>query len=574
MKPSSSKLLYDVNEKPPLWLSLAMGIQHVLLIYGEITLLPVIIGKKAGASMEHILFAAAAAGFAAGLITLLQVMRLGPFGAGYVLFMGSSAAYLDGSLETVKAGGFALLATLSILVAPFELLMGYFLRFLRHIITPAVGGVILLLVVMSLVPLSIHEWVGEAFRPMAGSWQNCVTGLVTLCVLLAACLFGGKKMRLWCPLIGLAAGLAVSWALGLFHAVDYGSYPWIGMFRGSWPGLNLDLNFEHLSLLATMGVLTVINGVQAIGNSMAVQRVSHREPRQVNYQVVQGTVYGDAMGNVISGLLGTVPNETYAENISVIKTTGVASRMVGVCGAVLLMALPFSPKVGMALVHLPTPVFGGFLMGMAAMMFPSGLDLVFDHGINHRSGLLVGVSLCTGMVAESGLFFPNLFPASIEVFLNNGVATGGLTAIILSLLFHLTEKQVYATELPASLDNLPVLMERIQQAGEYLDVAKEQVLSLQLVCEEILVHISDSAGPEVKQRFMSLRITDHEGDLTVEISCGQHLDDLKTMQIPSDLLTAEECQLELLGLALFRHLIKDFRQASLSGVSYIWFKLR
>lgn len=574
MSSTPNKLLYEVDEKPPLWLSLAMSIQHVMLIYGEITLLPVIIGKKAGASMEHIMFAAAAAGFAAGLITLLQVVRPGPFGAGYVLFMGSSAAYLVGSLETVKAGGFALLATLSILVAPLELVMGYFLRFLRHIITPAVGGVILLLVVISLVPLSVYEWVGEPYRPFFGSWENLVTGLVTLGVLLAACLFGGKKLRLWCPFIGMAAGLLVSWALGLFYFVDYGSFPWLGKFRGSWPGLTFDLKFEHLSLLATMGVLTVINGVQAIGNSMAVQRVSHRDPRQVNYQVVQGTMYCDALGNFISGLLGTVPNETYAENISVLKTTGVASRMVGICGAFLLMALPFSPKVGMALVHLPTPVFGGFLMGMAAMMFPSGLELVFSHGINHRSGLLVGISLCTGMVAQSGLFFPNLFPSSIEIFLNNGVATGGLTAILLSLLFRLTEKQVYATELPASLDNLTLLMDRIQQAGEYLDIAREQVLSLQLVCEEILVHISGSTEDESRQRFMALKITDYEDELTVEISCGRHITDLKMIQVPQDLMSAYDKELDQLGLALFKHLIKDFRQASLSGVSYIWFTLK
>jgi NCS2 family nucleobase:cation symporter-2/xanthine permease XanP len=213
-------------------------------------------------------------------------------------------------------------------------------------------------------------------------------------------------------------------------------------------------------------------------------------------------------------------------------------------------------------------------MGMAAMMFPSGLELVFSHGINHRSGLLVGISLCMGIVAESGLFFPNLFPTSIDVFLNNGVAAGGLTAIILSLLFRFTEKQVYATELPASLDNLPVLMDRIRQAGDFLDIPKEQVLKLQLVCEEILVHISDTADSENRQRFLALKITDYEDVLTVEISCGRHIADLKMIQIPPDMLTADEKDLEQLGLALFKHLIKDFRQASLKDVSYIWFTLK
>ncbi len=49
-----------------------------------------------------------------------------------------------------------------------------------------------------------------------------------------------------------------------------------------------------------IAVLTVINGVQAIGDSMAVQQISHREHRKIDYKVVQGTLYGDALSNVYS----------------------------------------------------------------------------------------------------------------------------------------------------------------------------------------------------------------------------------------------------------------------------------
>ena len=469
MSAKANKLLYDVNESAPLWLVLVMGVQHVMLIYSEIVFLPVIIGKKAGVPMDHILFASLAAGVASGLITLIQVVRLGWFGTGYALFMGSSAAYLAGNLETLKAGGFPLLCTLSILVAPIEMLMAYFLRYLRHIITPAVGGVILLLVVLSLVPLSVSEWMGETGHVLFASRESFLTGLITMCVLLGVSLFGSRSLRIWSPILGMIAGLLMSWYFGLLHDQNLTQYSWMGWFQGTWPGLVFDLKLDYLPLAAVLGVLTVINGVQAIGNSMAVQQISHRDQRQIDYRIVQGTLYGDALGNVISGLLGTVPNETYSENISVLKVTGVASRSVGICGGLLLIALPFSPKLSMFLVHLPAPVFGGFLMGLAAMMFPSGLELVFSHGMTHRSGLLVGISLCIGLVAESGRFFPSFSPTSIGVFLNSGVAAGGLAAIILSLLFRLQEKQGYSTRIPAGVDNLPILMDRIQQGADILD---------------------------------------------------------------------------------------------------------
>jgi NCS2 family nucleobase:cation symporter-2/xanthine permease XanP len=333
--------------------------------------------------------------------------------------------------------------------------------------------------------------------------------------------------------------------------------------------LTLDLKLEHLPALGALALLTMINGVQAIGNSMAIQQVAHRRPRPIDYGIVQGTMYADALGNVFSGLLGTVPNETYSENISVQKVTGVASRTVGICGALLLIALPFSPKISLFLVNLPTPVFGGFLMGLAAMMLPTGLELVFSHGINHRTGLLVGVSVCIGLVAESGKFFPDLFPVSLGVFLNNGVAAGGLTVILLSLIFRLTESRGYTAKVPSGLENLPLLAQQVQQASEALDLPAEQALRLELACEEIFVHIARAHG----ENMLALRVKIVEEELLVEIIYGCNLSDLAGIKMPANLLAAPEGDLDNLGLALLHQVVHDFHQAVISGITYIWFKI-
>lgn len=572
MNLKTNALLYDVNERPVLWLTLVMGIQHVMLIFSEITLLPVIVGKQAGAPMEHILFASAAAGVAAGATTLIQVMRLGGIGAGYTLFMGSSAAYLAGSLATLKAGGFPLLATLSILVAPIEVLMAYFLRFLRHIITPVVGGAILMLVVISLVPISINNWVGVAGHASDGSAANFLTGLSAMGVLLGLALFGNRTLRLWCPIIGLLCGFITSWSLGQFELTDLFSYPWVGAFPGQWPGLTLDFKADYLPLLAALAVLTVINGVQAIGNSMAVQQVSHRTHRQIDYGSIQGTMYGDALGNVLSGVMGTVPNETYSENISVLKVTGVASRAVGICGGILLMVLPFSPKISMALVQLPEPVFGGFLMGLAAMMMPSALELMFARGINHRTGLLVGISLCVGLVAQSKLFFPDLFPVYLQPILTSGVAAGGLTAVILSVIFRVMERQGYTAKIAIGISHLPELVTHIEQAANLMDLSRDRLLRLQLACEEIFVHIGGSENAE-PSKSLALRITYQEEELRVEMVYGERLGSLEGFKMPKSLLTADPADLEGLGLVLLGSVVQDFHQAVISGRTYIWFRL-
>lgn len=573
MSGQGGKLLYDVNEKPPLWLVLMMGIQHVMLIYGEITILPVIIGKKAGVPMEHILFASLAAGVASGLITLVQVIRIGGFGSGYTMFMGSSAAYLSCSLEILKMGGFPLLGTLSILVAPIEIIMAYFLRFLRHIITPAVGGVILFLVVLSLIPVSVSEWVGETGHQFTGTWENFLTGLITLWILLGISLFGKRLLRIWAPIFGMIAGLIISWYFGFFHDHDLSSYPWIGWFQGTWPGLIHDFKMDYLPLMSVLAVLTVINGVQAIGNSMALQQVSHRDHRAIDYGVVQGTLYGDALGNIISGIVGTIPNETYSENISVQKITGVASRTVGICGGVMLIILPFMPKISMFLVHLPTPVFGGFLMGLAAMMFPSGFELVFSHGMTHRSGLLVGISLCIGIIAGSGRFFPELFPDALAVFLNNAVAAGGLTAVGLSILYRIQEKRGYSAVIPAGLENMPILVNRIQEFADKLDLSREQTRNLHLSCEEIFVYFSQTEASKDTSKSVVLRISNRDDELFVEIIYGRRVEDIREIRMPTDMMSAGEDDLDHLGMALLHRIVHDFHQVIISGITYVWFKI-
>lgn len=573
MKSKRHNLVYDVSEQAPLWLAVVLGVQHVMLIYSEVTLLPVIMGRQAGAPEEQILFASGAAGIACGISTLIQVVRFGRFGSGYTLFMGSSAAYMAGSVAALKAGGFPLLATLGILVAPIEMLMASFLRFLRHIVTPAVGGTILLLVVLSLVPVGLYEWVGETHSAAHGSREHLIIGLSTMWILLGLSLFGTRSLRLWCPLLGLAGGLLVSWLTGLFSVEKLAAYPWIGPLPGSWPGYSLEPKPEYLPLLLTLAVLTVINGVQAIGNSMAVQTVSHRTSRRINYGVVQGTMYGDALGNIVSGLLGTVPNETYSENISALKITGAASRNIGICGGLLLMALPFSPKLSMAIVTLPTPIFGGFLLGLAAMMFPSGLELVFGQGITHRSGLLIGVSLCIGLLAESGKFFPGLFPISVSVFLNSGVASGGLTAVVLSFLFRLIELRGYAASLPAGLEHLPLLARHVEEAGTSLAIPPDQLVRLQLACEEIFVHISQKEEGGGNTKSLALRINEHEGDYRVEIIYGESLEEIRSIEMPRNLMVAGDVELEQMGLALFHKLVHDFHHLEISGRTYIWFKL-
>jgi uracil-xanthine permease len=566
----SDNLLYAVDEKPPLWLAFILGLQHILVIYGEVVIFPLVVGRLANAPPQHVQFACFAAAISASICTVLQTLRIRNYGSGFVIFMGSSTAYLACSVEAVKLGGFSLLAAISILVAPLEALFSFFIRFLRHIVTPAVGGVVLLLIVVSLLPLSVKEWVGHAGEPYYASLQNLFTGLFTLMVVLGLALFGNKQLRIWCPIIGMALGFVFAWFMGLTHFESLTKAPWLGLPAGEWPGLDFSFRYEHLPVIAAMAVVTIINGVQAVGNSMAAQQVSTRNFKKVDYDRIQGCLYVDSFGNVISGLLGSVPNETYLENISLLNVTGVASRLVGICGAILMAALAFSPKISGLLIEMPQPVFGGFMMGLAAMMFPSGLNLINSSLLNHQSGLLVGVSLCIGMVAESGAFFPNTMPAALTIFTNNAIAAGGLTAILLSAIFSIAHKPRLSFTIDAVAEKLDELAEFLENSAGRLKLTHNAMHRLQLACEEVFMHVAEGLGRDGQQEQMTFKMLRKESDLFVEIICSRKVADV-------DHVTPEpafrEIPEETLGLVILRQITSDLKHIHISGTTYISFRI-
>ena len=81
--------------------------------------------------------------------------------------------------------------------------------------------------------------------------------------------------------------------------------------------------------------------------------MSRRKPRATDYRAVQGALNADGLGNLLSGLAGTLPNTTYSSSISLAEVTGVASRRVGIVIGVVIAAVAFFPKVAALLITIP-----------------------------------------------------------------------------------------------------------------------------------------------------------------------------------------------------------------------------
>ncbi|MCE2426193.1 MAG: hypothetical protein J4F45_14065 [Pseudomonadales bacterium] len=131
---------YDADAKPPPALSLGLGVQLAVLVVAGIVLTPAIVIRAGGGSETFLAWAVFAAVLVSGVTTVVQAVRVGRIGAGYVLAMGTSGAFIAVCVTAIAQGGPAMLATLVILSSLFQFAFSARLSLFRRVLTPTVAG--------------------------------------------------------------------------------------------------------------------------------------------------------------------------------------------------------------------------------------------------------------------------------------------------------------------------------------------------------------------------------------------------------------------------------------------------
>ena len=284
--------------------------------------------------------------------------------------MGTSGSFIAVCIGALAQGGPALMATLIIISSLFQFLLSARLSLLRRILTPAVSGTVIMLISVTVMPIAF-DMLNRVPEGMPSS-SAATTAVATVLVTLGIALKARSSLRLWAPVIGVAAGSIVGGYFGLYDAGRVAAASWLGLPDGGWPGLDFSFGPAFWALLPAFMFVTLVGAVETIGDSVAIQRVSWRRPRAVDYRAVQGAVAADGLGNLLSGLMGTVPNTTYSSSIAVTELTGVASRMVGVVVGLTFVLVAFIPKFLAVVLAIPDPVAGGFS------------DRIACHAVRHR----------------------------------------------------------------------------------------------------------------------------------------------------------------------------------------------
>ncbi|MDE2670172.1 MAG: hypothetical protein OXI51_11010 [Chloroflexota bacterium] len=428
---------YEPEERPPGLVTVGSGLQAAMVIVAPVVLTVVIVARIAEQPDSYITWGVFAALVVSGVTTVLQAIRVGRVGAGHVLIMGTSGAFIAVCVAAMVEGGPALMATLIIISALFQFALAARLSLLRRIFTPVVSGTVIMLIAATVMPIvfdtmtTAPENTSGAAAPLAAA-----ATIVTVAVLV---LRAPPAWRLWSPIIGIAVGCAVGAPFGLYEVQQVADAAWIGVPASSWPGIDVTPGTEFWALLPAFVVVTIVGAVETIGDGIAIQRVSRRRPQATDFRVVQGALNADGVGNFLSGLLGTLPNTTYSSSISIAEVTGVAARRVGVVIGVAFVVVAFFPKVAALLIAIPGPVAGAYITVLIGLLFVQGMQLIIRDGVDHRKALVVGAAFWIGTGFQNQWIFPDLIEGGfLEVLLGNGMTAGTLVAVILVGFLELT----------------------------------------------------------------------------------------------------------------------------------------
>ena len=428
---------YEPEEKPPPLIALGAGAQAAALIVAPVVITVVIVARIAEASDSYLTWAVFAAMMVCGLTTVLQAARWGRIGSGHVLFMGTSGAFIAVCVAALDLAGPATLASLVVVSSLFQFLLAWRLSLLRRIFTPVVTGTVIMLIAVTVAPVIFGSLtnVPEGTDDMAAPLTAGVTLLVVGCLVLRA----PPSLRLWSPVLGIIVGCAVGAPFGLYDAGAVADAAWVGVPFRDWPGFDVTPGTEFWALLPAFIVVTMVGAIETVGDGVAIQRVSRRRPRATDFRVVQGALNADGMGNLLSGLGGTLPNTTYSTSISLAEVTGIGARRVGVIMGLIIFALAFFPKFSALLIAIPGPVAGAYVLVLIVLLFVQGMKIVVQDGVDHRKAMVAGLAFWLGVGFQNQLIFADLLgDGFLGILLGNGMTAGAIAAVIMMVFLELT----------------------------------------------------------------------------------------------------------------------------------------
>jgi xanthine permease XanP len=314
-----------------------------------------------------------------------------------------------------------------------EIILSFFIEPLKKVMTPLVSGIVVVMIGLSLIRVAITAMGGGPGAIANGTFaapQNLMVSLTVLTLIVILNCTRSAFLRMSAILIGLVVGYLIAWPLGMLNFSGLSQLPYVTMpipFR-----YGFDFGFAGFIPLAFLYVITTI---ESIGDLAATSMLVGEPIEGKTYlKRVRGGILGDGVNSLIAACFNTFPNTTFSQNNGVIQLTGVGSRYIGYFIAAMLFILGLFPIIGGLFQAMPQPVLGGATLLMFSSVVTAGIKILHGVNLSRRNTLILIVSLGLGMGVA---FVPEVLentPYLIRSVFSSGIATGGMSALILNMI--------------------------------------------------------------------------------------------------------------------------------------------
>ena len=411
----------------------AMGVQHVVAMFGSTILAPILMGFDPNMAVlmsgigTLIFFAIVGGRVPSYLGSSFAFIGVVIAATGYVAGSG-----LNGNIP-VALGGIVVCGLVYCVVGLIVMLTG--VKWIEKLMPPVVTGAVVAVIGLNLAPTACRSVGPTDFD----AWMAVVT---FMCVGGVAVWTRGFIQKLLI-LIGLVIAYFIYAVLangfGMGKPIDFSiisNAAWFGV-----PTIHTPVFEMHAIALIVPVVIILV--AENLGHVKAVTAMTGR-----NLDPYMGRAFlGDGIATMLSGSFGGTGVTTYGENIGVMAATRVYSTLLFPVAAIFAIILGFSPKFGAVIQTIPQPVLGGTSIVVFGLIAVAGARVwvvnKVDFG-NSRNLIVAAVTLILG----GGDFTLNL-----GFFSLGGIGTATFGAIILNAVMSLGEpKEEKASGEPIELD--------------------------------------------------------------------------------------------------------------------------
>lgn len=372
------------DERLPWPQTAAMGVQHVIAMFGATVLAPILMGFDPNVAI-----------LMSGIGTLIFFFIVGGQVPSY---LGSSFAFIGVVIAATGYAGKGANGNLGVALGgiiacgAFYTLIGLLVmatgtRWIERLMPPVVTGAVVAVIGLNLAGIPIKNMAPTPFD----AWMQAVT---FLCVGGVAVFTRGMTQRLLI-LVGLIAATVVyallTNGMGLGKPVDFS-----GVARAAWfgaPGFASPVfDGNAMLLIAPVAIILV---AENLGHVKAVGAMTGR-----NLDPLVGRAFvGDGIATMVSGAGGGTGVTTYAENIGVMAATRIYSTAMFVVAALIAILLGFSPKFGALIQAIPLAVMGGVSIVVFGLIAVAGAKIWVDNRVDfgdNRNLIVAAITLVLG----------------------------------------------------------------------------------------------------------------------------------------------------------------------------------